>query len=89
MKLKLLHAIAKRILMWSFIRRALALIYSYYALTRYEKGYDNFLGGYFSRPWIKTPSNHLININISTIVRVESEILTFTSLNQMDLRPKK
>jgi len=47
--------IARRVLLAHYIRKGLERIYHFYAVARFEAGFDPFVGGYYSRPWIKSP----------------------------------
>jgi len=52
---RLLAKIARRVLLAHYIRKGFERIYHFYAVARFEKGLDPFIGGYYSRPWIKSP----------------------------------
>ena len=62
---KLLAKIARRVLLTHYVRKGFERIYHFYAVARFEEGYDDFVGGYYSRPWIATPPGHTINVEIS------------------------
>ncbi|MFC1942664.1 LicD family protein [Chloroflexota bacterium] len=62
---KLLNKIIKSILLSYYVRKGFERIYRFYAVARFEKGIDPFIGGYYTRPWIPTPPGHTIDIKIS------------------------
>ena len=61
---KFLTKIAEKVLLIPYIRRGLERIYHFYAVARFEKGLDPFVGGYYSHPRIAIPSGHIINVEI-------------------------
>ena len=61
---ELLTRIARRVLLFHYIRKGLERIYRFYAVVRFEEGFGDFVGGRYLRPRIAIPSGHVINVEI-------------------------
>ena len=57
--------VLKYILLLPIISNLLRRLCSMYAVVRYEKGLDEYLGGTFVRPWIEGSASHVINISVA------------------------